>query len=258
MPLPPTGLQLQSQGSMNPGMGQMGQQPGAPPGQRNAGIKQLGQGQQGGNPPGLPQAPSSAMTGGLGNPGLPMGQTNLANIAQTLAQSYGLSVGRQSLVDDQGNITTTPDQLVAQSGGKETLGSAAAKLNYISAAIAKQQNAAQAQKAEAALQAGLGQVRSRGRGSAAAMQSGMYQQLSQLYDNQEYEAADFSYFIQKEQMDFQRDMMRRAEKLQKKRGIGGMIGSIVGGIGGALVGGPVGAGIGMQLGGAVGGGAGFF
>lgn len=254
MPLPPTGLQMQAQGSMNP----MGQQPGAPPGQTNAGIKQLGQSQAQGQSQGLPQAPSSAMTGGVGNPGLPMGQTNLQGLATTLAQSYGLSVGRQGLVDEQGNINTTPDQLVAQSGGKETLGSAAAKLNYISAAIAKQQNAGQAQKAEAALQAGLGQVRSRGRGSAAAMQSGMYQQLSQLYDSQDYEAADFSYFIQKEQMDFQRDMMRRAEKLQKKRGIGGMIGQIVGGVGGFLAGGPAGAGIGMQLGGAVGSGAGFF
>jgi len=257
MPLPPTGLQLQAQQTQAGGMGMqnpMGQQSGAPPGQRNAGIKQVGAGQ----PQGLPQAPSSQMTGAPQSPGLPMGQTSLSSLAKTLAQSYGLPLGRQELVDEQGNITTTPDQIVAQSGGKETLGSAAAKLNYISSAIAQQQNQRQAQKAESALQAGLGQVRSRGRGSAAAMQSGMYQQLSQLYDNQEYEAADFSYFIMKEQMDFQRDMMRRAEKLAKKRGIGGSIGSLVGGIGGALLGGPVGAGIGMQLGGAVGSGAGFF
>jgi len=254
MPLPPTGLQQQAQqGTMQ--MGMTGQQPGAPPGQRNAGIKQVGAGQ----PQGLPQAPASQMTGAPQSPGLPMGQTSLSSLAKTLAQSYGLPLGRQELVDEQGNITATPDQIVAQSGGKETLGSAAAKLNYISSAIAQQQNQRQAQKAESALQAGLGQVRSRGRGSAAAMQSGMYQQLSQLYDNQEYEAADFSYFIMKEQMDFQRDMMRRAEKLKKKGALGGLIGGVIGGALGSVVPGigtAIGAGLGSQLGGAAGG-AGF-
>jgi len=189
-----------------------------------------------------------------------MGQTSLSSLAKTLAQSYGLPLGRQELVDESGNITTTPDQIVAASGGKESLGGAAWKLNMISAAVTQQQNQRQAQKAESALQAGLGQVRSRGRGSAAAMQSGMYQQLSQLYDNQEYEAADFSYFIMKEQMDFQRDMMRRAEKLQKKKGIGGMIGMIAGGAIGSIVPGigtAIGAGLGAQIGGAAGG-TGFF
>ena len=234
----------------------MGQQPGAPQGQRNAGITQVGQGQ----PQGLPQAPSSQMTGAPQAPGLPMGQTSLSSLAKTLAQSYGLPLGRQELVDAQGNMTATPDQIVAQSGGKETLGSAAAKLNYISSAITQQQNQRQAQKAESALQAGLGQVRSRGRGSAAAMQSGMYQQLSQLYDNQEYEAADFSYFIMKEQMDFQREQWRREDKAKKKGALGGAIGGIVGAIAGSVfpgIGTAIGAGIGAQIGGAAGG-TGFF
>lgn len=187
-----------------------------------------------------------------------MGQTNLNSLAQTLAQSYGLPIGRGSIVDPSGNIMVTPDQIVAQSGGKETLGTAATKLNMLSSAIANAQNEQQARKAESALSAGAGLVRSRGRGSAALMQSGYYQQLADLYDRQEYEAADFSYFILKEQMDFQREMMRQAKKAAKKRGIGGIVGGLIGGIGGFLVGGPAGAAIGAQAGGGLGSGAGFF
>lgn len=185
-----------------------------------------------------------------------MGATSLSQMATSLAQSYGLPIGRAELVDPSGNLTVTPDQIVAQSGGKETLGSAAAKLNYISSAIANEQNAQQAKKAEAALSAGAGLVRSRGRGSAALMQSGYYSQLASLYDAQEFDAADYSYFIMKEQMDFQREQMARAEKLAKKKGMFGGIGSLLGAGVGALLGGPVGAGIGMQAGGALGGGAG--
>lgn len=187
-----------------------------------------------------------------------MGQTSLANLARTLATSYGLPVGRQDIVDEQGNLLVTPDQIVAQSGGKETLGGAAAKLNYISAAIARQQNEGQTKKAEAALSAGAGLVRSRGRGSAAAMQSGFYQGLAQLYDNQQYEAADYSYFIMKEQMDFAREQQRLAQKAAKKRGIGGMIGSIAGGLIGTFLAPGLGTAAGAQLGGGIGSGAGFF
>jgi hypothetical protein len=241
MALPPTGLQQQAMG-MQQQQSQQGMQQQQPMGQRNAGLKQI-PGQQ------------------MGAPNMPSSQTSLNQIAQTMAQSYGLPMMRQDLVDAQGNFMMTPDQLVQASGGKETLGSAAAKLNYISSAIAKQQNEVQARKAEAALQAGAGLVRSRGRGSAALMQSGYYQDLSRLYDSQDYEAADFSYFIVKEQLQIQQDLMRRAEKLQKKKAFGGALGGLLGGAAGFLLGGPagasIGAGLGSQLGGAAGG-VGFF
>lgn len=269
MPLPPTGLQQQLQAIQQLGAGGL---PGMTPmqgmpGQTVAGRAVPGAGAQSNQP----QMPSSTGVGGGGTgsaqtpgaqgfgaaPSLPMGQVNLNSLAQTLAQSYGLPIGRGSIVDPSGNIMVTPDQIVAQSGGKETLGTAATKLNMLSSAIANAQNEQQARKAESALQAGMGLVRSRGRGSAAVMQSGYYQQLADLYDRQEYEAADFSYFILKEQMDFQREMMRQARKQAKKKGIGGMIGAIAGGVIGSIVPG-IGTAAGAAIGGGLGFGAGFF
>jgi hypothetical protein len=197
--LPPTGVQQQV-GTINAG------QP--PPGQVPPGVAQ-------------PQP------GGVGT-------TSLGNLAQQLAQSYGLPIGKGGLVDEQGNFLMTPDQLAAASGGQETMGSAAAKMNYISQAITQEQNRRQQQKGIAAIQTGLGLVQERGRGSLAAMQSGFYQDLADLYSNQEYEAADYSYFIQKEQLDIQqsiaRDLRKAAEKKSKFGGIGGAIGAIAGGL----------------------------
>lgn len=160
----------------------------------------------------------------------PAGSTNIQQLARSLAQSYGLAIGRGNLVDAQGNFLMTPDQLASASG--DTLGESAAKMNYISRAIARQQNEQQQKKAIASIQTGLGQVQQRGRGSLASMQSGMYQDLADLYSNQEYEAADFSYFIQKEQMDIAQNLMRRQEKLAKK----GARGSFLGGIGMTIAG----------------------
>jgi hypothetical protein len=118
------------------------------------------------------------------------------------------------------------------------MGGAAARMNLIADAIQRQQQERQTAKASSALQAGLGLVQSRGRGSLAAMQSGFYQGLAQLYSSQQYEAADFSYFIQKEQMDMQMDMIRRAEKLQKKKARMGTIAGIGLGIAGIATGNP--------------------
>lgn len=170
--------------------------------------------------------------------------TDLNSLARTLAESYGLPVGRGALVDAEGNFLVTPDQLAAASGGQETLGTAAAKMNYIADAIAARQQEQSQQKAVSALQTGVGLVQERGRGSLAAMQSGFYQNLASLYANEEYDAADFSYFIQKEQMDMQREILRRQEKLAKKQARFGMITGIIGGIAGIAMGNPA-----MALGG---------
>jgi hypothetical protein len=174
-------------------------------------------------------------------------------MAQRLATNYGLPVGRQGLVDPQGNFTKTPDQLAAESGGAVSVVDAAAKMNYISAAITREQQRRSQGKARATLEAGMKQVQSRGRGSLAVMQSGMYQNLASLYASEQYEAADFSYFIQQDRFDRMMREMRKARKSAKKSRRFGAIGSAVGGILGAVVGGPAGAGIGMQLGGAAGG-----
>jgi hypothetical protein len=147
-----------------------------------------------------------------------IGSSSIDQMARNLAQRYGMPIGRGRLVDDQGNFLMTPQQMADASGGSVTLGEAAAQMNYIGQAISRRQNEEQQQKGIAALQAGMGQVQSRGRGSLASMMSGYYEGIADLYANQEYEAADFSYYIQKEQLDIQRELQRRAEKLQKKQG----------------------------------------
>lgn len=147
-----------------------------------------------------------------------IGGTSLDAMARNLAQRYGMPIGRGRLVDDYGNFLMTPQQIADASGGSVTLGEAAAQMNYISQALTRRQNEEQQQKGMAALQAGLGQVQSRGRGSLAGMMSGYYEGMADLYANQEYEAADFSFYIQKEQLDIERELQRRAEKAAKKAG----------------------------------------
>jgi hypothetical protein len=68
------------------------------------------------------------------------------------------------------------------------------------------------------------------------MQSGFYQDLADLYSNQQYEAADFSYWIQKEQLDMQSELQRRAEKLAKKQARGQFIGGLALGTAGLFTG----------------------
>lgn len=145
-----------------------------------------------------------------------LGSTSLEGIARNLAERYGLPVGRGRIVDEQGNFLYTPEQLADASGGSVTMGEAAAQMNYISQALANYRNEQQQKKGIAAMQTGMGQVQSRGRGSMAAMQSGFYQGIADLYANQEYEAADFSYYIQKEQQEIAMELQRRAEKQARK------------------------------------------
>lgn len=226
-PLPPTGLQQQAasiqQQTQRAQLGAGGATGGANP-------------TQGASPAGL-QPPSQGY-----------GSTSLTQLARKLASSYGLELGRQDLVDASGNFMQTPDQLAQASGGRETQGSAAAKFNLIGDAIQRQQQEQQMHKSESALQAGLGLVQSRGRGSLAAMQSGFYQSLSNLYQQQQYQAADFSYFIQAEQLQIAQDMQRKQLKAQKRGGIGGALGGIAGAIFGGPGGAMAGSAIGEQIG----------
>jgi hypothetical protein len=223
-PLPPTGVQQQAASIQQ---------------QRSA---QLGAGGPAANPA------QGASQAGLQPPSPGFGATSLTQLGRKLSSSYGLSLGREDLVDAQGNFLQTPDQVAAASGGRETKGSAAAKFNLIADAIQRQQQQQQMHKSESALQAGLGLVQSRGRGSLAAMQSGFYQGLSNLYQSQQYQAADFSYFIQAEQMDRAQDLLNKQLKAQKRGGIGGAIGGIAGMIFGGPGGGAIGSSIGSQIG----------
>jgi hypothetical protein len=172
------------------------------------------------------QQPGQAMQATTGQNGMPAGQTSLQQLAQRLAGSYGLAIGRDQLVDSAGNFNFTPDQLAKASGGQETMGTAAAKLNYIASAIQRQQTQENMKKSEAALQAGLGVTSKRARGSMVEQQQQFYQSLASLYQNQDYEAADFSYFIQKEKMDIEQEMLRKAEKLRKSKAKAGFWGGL--------------------------------
>lgn len=214
--LPPTGLQQQL-ASLNQFYGQV----------QNAGQGQPGMGGLGFNVRArqFSQAQNQQDQGSLGQD-MEIGSTSLDAMARNLAQRYGMPIGRGRLVDDNGNFLMTPQQIADASGGSVTLGEAAAQMNYISQAITRQQNEEQQQKGMSALQAGLGQVQSRGRGSMAAMMSGYYQDIADLYSNQEYEAADFSFYIQKEQLDVATELQRRAESLAKKQARGQFIAGI--------------------------------
>ncbi len=175
--------------------------------------------------------------GGTAQPGSQpqqAGSTSTQQLAQRLAQGYGLPIGRDNIVDEAGNFLMTPDQIASQGGMR--MGEAAAKMNMVSQALARAQTEQQQQKGIAALQTGVGLVQSRGRGSLAAMQSGFYQDLADIYSNQEYAAADFSYFIEAERFDRAEALMRRQEKLSKKSSRFGFVGGIVGGIAGFATG----------------------
>jgi hypothetical protein len=212
--LPPTGLQqqlaslnsfysqVQGAGQGMQGMGSLG---------FNVRQQQFGQAQQ---------------QGGGEMEDQSFGSSSLDSMARNLAQRYGMPIGRGRLVDDQGNFLMTPQQMSDASGGAMTLGESAAQMNYIGQAIARRQNEQQQQKGIAAIQTGMGQVQSRGRGSLASMMSGQYEALADIYTNQEYEAADFSYYIQKEQLDIQADLQRRAEKLARQQARGQFVAGV--------------------------------
>jgi hypothetical protein len=176
------------------------------------------------NPQSQNQALPASVTGGAQGGATPQrGSTSLSQLAQTLSRSYGLSLPRGDIVDEQGNFLVTPDQLAAASGGKESMGTAAAKMNYIADAIQRQQQQQELQKSEAALATGAGLVGKRGRGSLAMLQEGVYSNIASLYQSQQHKAADFSYFIEKEKLDLQQQILSRQEKLAKKQARGQFI-----------------------------------
>lgn len=169
--------------------------------------------------------------GGMGVPGdQQTGGNSLDAMARRLARSYGLPIGRGQMVDSAGNLIFNAEELAQASGGQETLGTATTKLQYIENALTEEQNRQQQQKGINAIQAGMGMTMNRGRGSLATMQSGMYQDLADLYSNQQYEAADFSFWIQKEQQDIQNELRRKAEKKAKKSARIKFVTGLVGGI----------------------------
>lgn len=162
------------------------------------------------------------------------GGSNLDQLAQKLANQYGLPVGRGELVDENGNWLITPDRLAQLSGGSLTMGDAAAKMQYIENALTRQQNREQQAKARGAITAGMELVGSRARGSLALMQSGFYQDLADIYANQVEVAEDKSYWIHREQTDIQQELQRRAERLFKKQsqmmaimGLGNLVGGLL-------------------------------
>lgn len=204
--LPPTGLQQQLnslnglyqqvEGASIEGLGQIGY---------NVREAQFNAAQLGGT--------ELASRGGMGS--------SLDEIARNMAQRFGMPVGRGRLVDESGNFLYTPQQLADASGGQMTLGEAAANMSYISQALTKRQNEQQQAKGIAAIQTGLGQVQERGRGSLASMMTGQYEAMADLYANQQYESADFSYYIQKEQQDIAQELQRRQERMVRKQAQGG-------------------------------------
>lgn len=203
--LPPTGLQQQIASLNQLYGGVQGAQQGF-----NVRQQQFGQAQAMGA-----QLPQQQQTGSIGS-------TSLDAMARNLAQRYGLPIGAGRLVDESGNFLVTPEQLANASGGSTTIGEAAAQMNYISQALTRRQHEQQQQKGIAALQTGLGLVQSRGRGSMAGMMSGYYQGLAAAYTDPNLlpEQQDFSYYIQKEQMDIQNELQRRREKAARRAGRG--------------------------------------
>lgn len=147
-------------------------------------------------------------------------QSSLRDLAEQMARGYGLNFSGGSLVDDQGNFMMTPDQLTAMQGEAGDLGDTAANMNRIAQAINDQKTQMQQDKATAALQAGAGLLQKRGRGSLAALQSGFYQSMAAVYTDPNLlpEQQDFSFWIQKEQMDEAAD-----QRLREDAGGGGAI-----------------------------------
>ena len=99
-------------------------------------------------------------------------------------------------------MLVTPDQLAAGNPGSD-LSTIAEQMNQIGQAVNDRRIDQQQAKATAALQAGMGQIQERGRGSLAAMQSNFYQSMAQNYTNPNLlpEQQDFSFWIQKGQID---------------------------------------------------------
>jgi hypothetical protein len=186
--LPPTALSMQMQ-SMNDQY-QQAQQQQQQQQQGGGGLQSFGVG----------MGAMGAGTGGLGAG--EFGRSSLSDMAERMAQSYGLNFGRGSLVDPEGNFAMTPDQMAA-ANPEMGVDDIAANMNRIAQAINDRRIDAQQNKATAALQTGMGQLQKRGRGSLAALQSNFFQSMAQNYTNPNLlpEQQDFSYWIQKGQME---------------------------------------------------------
>lgn len=200
-PLPPTGIQQQV-ASVN----QPPQQSGSIANRAVGNLQQQQQQQQG---TGQPQ--QALQVGGFGS-------TNLNQLAKSLFQQYGLGVGRGSLVDQMGNIVASPKDMAKQTG--MPVMDVVQKMSYISQSISDYQNRQAQQKGTSALQAGLGQVRSRGRGSLATLQSGFYQQMAATYTDANLlsQAQDFSPYVQEELQRQEHEFRMRELKAAKKGG----------------------------------------
>lgn len=234
--LPPTGIQQQvSSINQQQQKGKLAQ----------AAVTQIG-GQQQTAQAQIPPVPGDDYTA------TPIGTTSLERLTSSLASQYGLDVGGGSIVDEMGNITLDP-KAYAEEQGMGVI-DVAQKMSYMSQSLADYQNRQAQQKSIAALQSGLGQVRSRGRGSLAAMQSGFYQQMSQVYSdpNMLSQAQDFSYYVLDEMQSRELAMREREMKKQKTGIIGGILGA-VGAVVGAIYGGGAGAAAGASAGMAIGG-----
>lgn len=217
--LPPTGLQQQMQSLNNLYNNVQNASSGMPGGRQgdigfNVRNTQFQRAQAGG----MTALQQQEMPSNLSSAGA--GATSLDAMARNLAQRYGMPIGQGRLVDESGNFMYTPQQIADASGGRVTLGEAAAQMNYISQALTARKNEEQQRKGIASMQAGMSQVQSRGRGSMATMMSGYYEGIADLYANQEYEAADFSFYIQKEQQQIALDLQNRMERLQRKQAQG--------------------------------------
>jgi hypothetical protein len=171
------------------------------------------------------------------SPGTGGGAGSLNNMAQQLARSYGLPIGSGSMVDEYGNITYQPKN------EEEMM-----KLQMISDAIYNRQTQESHARGVAAQTAGMGLVRQRGRGSLAAMQSGMYENLASLYANQEFQQADYTLMIQSEQLQRAERIQQEARRQAKKAKKSGMVGGIIGGVVGFVIAGPAGAAVGYGIG----------
>ncbi len=223
--LPPTGLQAQLQALQRRNAAVTGMQGGIAFNPQQfffAKSQAAGAGGQA-----LPATLGQQGSGGGAGAGV-QGSTSLQQMANKLASQYGLSFGRGNLFDESGNPQMTPEQIAMASGGAETMGTAAAKMSYIAQAIQRWQMEESQQRGIETLQSGIGLVQSRARGSAAALQSGLYSQMANQYANQEYEAADFSYYIQREQQLIEQELQRKAEKLAKKNAMGSVIMGAIG------------------------------
>jgi hypothetical protein len=169
-------------------------------------------------------------------PNTDYGRSSLKDLAERLAMGYGLRFGRGSLVDAQGQFMQTPNQLAGLQGGggadPMSLSDVAASMNLVSQQVNDRRIEMQQNKADAAIKAATGLIGQRGRGSLAELQANFYQQMAANYTNPNLlpEQQDFSFWIQKEQLD--QAIAERSQEKEADAGGGGDGGGGSGGGGG--------------------------